>query len=224
MVKAAVTAAALAWLSFSCTALVAPSLRRSNAVRAGFAGKAASRSKRSGTISMYWHVFPRDYSDSNFLDDGRTYEGTILTKEYHIEPGESRNLGREDLGTYAYQSPNVDEVQCILQVAEDGSAVYAYAQGRTPTGWRTRPDEPWGWMQPGESTTLQSGWKVSLDCNNPESAVYKSMCDNIGHNASVAGDVQHHVGKAMVQGATGLICVAQALKHKNNKTKQNKYQ
>lgn len=173
MVKAAVTAAALAWLSFSCTALVAPSLRRSNAVRAGFAGKAASRSKRSGTISMYWHVFPRDYSDSNFLDDGRTYEGTILTKEYHIEPGESRNLGREDLGTYAYQSPNVDEVQCILQVAEDGSAVYAYAQGRTPTGWRTRPDEPWRWMQPGESTTLQSGWKVSLDCNNPESAVYK---------------------------------------------------
>jgi hypothetical protein len=63
--------------------------------------------------------------------------------------------------------------QCVVQVAEDGSCCYVWAQGVQPTGWRTRPDEPWNWMQPGESTVLQSGWKISLDYQSPESAVYK---------------------------------------------------
>ena len=33
-------------------------------------------------------------------------------------------------------------------------------------------------MQPGESVALESGHKVSLDCNNPEAAVYK--CEKAG--------------------------------------------
>ena len=127
---------------------------------------------------MYWHIFPRDYSDSDFHDNRRSTAGTILTKEYHIEPGQSQTVGKYDLGAYADQSPNVDVAQCVLQVAEDGSCIYAYAQGNSPTGWRTRPDEPWRWMQPGESTELQSGHKVSLDCNHPEDAVYK--CEKAG--------------------------------------------
>lgn len=130
------------------------------------------------TISMYWHIFPRDYSDSNWSDQSRTSQGTVLTNEYNLEPGQQQALGRYDMGEYAEQSVNVDPVQCIIQVAEDGSCVYAYAQGNQPTGWRTRPDEPWNWMQPGESVVLESGHKVSLDCNYPEDAVYK--CEKAG--------------------------------------------
>ena len=63
--------------------------------------------------------------------------------------------------------------RCVLQVAEDGSCIYAYAQGTSPTGWRTRPDEPWRWMQPGESVALGTGNKVSLDCNDPQACVFK---------------------------------------------------
>jgi hypothetical protein len=129
-------------------------------------------------VCMYWHIFPRDYSDSNWSDRTRTSQGTILTKEYNLEPGQQQTLGRYDLGEYADQSPNVDPEQCVIQVAEDGSCVYAYAQGTQPTGWRTRPDEPWNWMQPGESVVLESGHKVSLDCEYPEDAVYK--CEKAG--------------------------------------------
>lgn len=149
---------------------------------AGFSTLGRSRSmaprSRRGGISMYWHIFPRDYSDSDFHSPTRTSAGTILTKEYHIEPGKHQAVGRNDLGAYADQSPHVDLSQCVLQVAEDGSCIYAYAQGTSPTGWRTRPDEPWNWMQPGESIALQSGHKVSLDCQHPEDAVYK--CEKAG--------------------------------------------
>merc|ERR1719198_2419009 len=82
-------------------------------------------------------------------------------------------LGRYDMVEYDGQSMHVAPDQCVVVAAEDGSCIYVYAQGTQPTGWRTRPDEPWNWMQPGESMALQSGWKISLDCNSPESAVYK---------------------------------------------------
>merc|ERR1719198_276391 len=82
-------------------------------------------------------------------------------------------LGRYDMVEYDGQSMHVAPDQCVVVAAEDGSCIYVYAQGNSPTGWRTRPDEPWNWMQPGESVTLQSGNKVSLDASSPETAVYK---------------------------------------------------
>jgi hypothetical protein len=45
--------------------------------------------------------------------------------------------------------------------------------GQTPTGWRTRPDEPWNWLQPGQSTIMQHHWKITMDYNYPEQAVWK---------------------------------------------------
>lgn len=52
----------------------------------------------------------------------------MLTNEYNLEPGQQQAVGRNDMGEYAAQSPNVDVAQCIIKVAEDGSCVYAYAQ------------------------------------------------------------------------------------------------
>ena len=71
------------------------------------------------------------------------------------------------------QPSRIPPDQCIVQAADDGSCIYVYARGTQPTGWRTSPNEPWTWMQPGEQVTLGNGHKVSLDCNDPESAVFK---------------------------------------------------
>jgi hypothetical protein len=130
---------------------------------------------RAGVVKMFWHIYPRDFSDSNFHDKDRRRPGkhgtagSTLNKEYNIEPGQHQALGSADINGPS----TVDPQQCVIQVAEDGSCCYAWAQGTQPTLWRTRPDEPWNWMQPGESVVLQSGWKISLDCNNPETAVFK---------------------------------------------------
>ena len=103
----------------------------------------------------------------------------MLRNEYNVEPGRQQALGRYDMIEYggrvdlsgAFDA--IDPAQCIAQVADDGSCVFIYAQGTQPTLWRTRPDEEWNWMQPGESVVLQSGQKVSLDCDHPDAAVYK---------------------------------------------------
>jgi hypothetical protein len=128
-------------------------------------------------VRMYWHIFPRDGLDRDFNDPTRS--STMLRNEYNVEPGQHQALGRYDMIEYggavdiSGSFDAIDPAQCLAVVAEDGSCVYVYAQGSQPTLWRTRPDEEWNWMQPGESVVLQSGHKVSLDCDYPDSAVYK---------------------------------------------------
>ena len=97
----------------------------------------------------------------------------MLVSDYWVEKGFSQHLGRYDMGLNDGVRPEIAVDQCVVQVAPDGSCVYAYAQGIQPTGWRTSPMEPWTWMQPGESVALGFGHKISLDCNDPESAVFK---------------------------------------------------
>ena len=98
-------------------------------------------------------------------------------------------LGRYDFTQREGQKMHVAPDQCLVQAAEDGSSIYVYAQGQTPTGWRTSPYEPWVWMQPGESVALSDGNKVSLDYNDPESAVFKFEKANGASTESNMGSV-----------------------------------
>lgn len=116
---------------------------------------------RVSSVNMMWHVFPRDGA------------GGMIKTDYWVERGQQQAVGRYDMVEYEGQKMEIAPDQVVLFAAEDGSAMYVYAQGQQPTGWRTRPDEPWNWMQPGESVALYSGHKISLDCNYPESAVFK---------------------------------------------------
>ena len=135
------------------------------------------------------------------------YERAVTSLVAHTCPSLSalsQVLGRFDMAE-GYQNPSVAEEQAAVQVAPDGSSIMVYALGQNPTGWRTRPDEAWRWLEPGQSQVrahslcgegralaresplsvsrptrlsprsqeLQSGWKVNLDCQYPESAVYK---------------------------------------------------
>lgn len=112
-------------------------------------------------VNMIWHVFPRDGASG------------MLKTDYYVDRGHQQALGRYDMVEFEGQKMNIAPDQCIVHAAEDGSCIYVYAQGQQPTGWRTSPYEPWTWMQPGESVALTNGHKVSLDCTDPESAVYK---------------------------------------------------
>jgi hypothetical protein len=139
------------------------------------ASRHALGASRRAAVCMYWHIFPRTNNPDGLRwdDPSRTsLDGTTsLIHDYNVEPGQTQALGFYDI--QGYNAQGVDPQQCVVQVAEDGSCCYVYAQGSQPTGWRTNPNEAWTWMQPGQSTVLQSGWKVSLDMNNPEQAVYK---------------------------------------------------
>ena len=114
---------------------------------------ALAAANRATVIQMYWHIFPRDGLDREFNDPTRA--STMLRNEYNVEPGQQQALGRYDMIEFdgrvdrsgAFDA--IDPAQCVAQVADDGSCVYVYAQGTQPTGWRTRPDEEWNWMQPG---------------------------------------------------------------------------
>ena len=136
-------------------------LHSTTALSVGPGVRAAVTPARASSVKMIWHVFPRDGSG-----------GMILT-EYYVDRGQEQTLGRYDMTEYDGQKMHVAVDQCVVVAAEDGSAMYVYAQGQEPTGWRTRPDEPWTWMQPGESVALTNGNKVSLDSRDPESAVFK---------------------------------------------------
>ena len=117
--------------------------------------------KPRASVNMIWHVFPRDGATG------------MITTEYFVERGQQQALGRYDMVEYEGQKMHIAPDQCVVVAAEDGSCLYVYAQGTTPTGWRTSPYEQWTWMQPGESVALENGHKVSLDYQYPESAVFK---------------------------------------------------
>ena len=154
----------------SCLAAVMP-MSSGLLVRPAFGTHAGVPASRA-SVKMIWHVFPRDGAASMLLTD------------YYVERGMSQTLGRFDMVEYDGQKMHVAPDQCVVVAAEDGSCIYVYAQGNQPTGWGTSPFEQWNWLQPGESVALQNGHKVSLDCQDPEAAVFKFQ------KASAAGAQQ----------------------------------
>ena len=104
------------------------------------------------------------------------------------------------------QQLSIQPEQCAVQVAPDASCVYLYALGQQPTGWRSRPDEPWNWLQPGQSQALYHHWKITLDYNYPEQAVYKLA---EGKQASTAGACSpltpHESARAPLPAGKGIV-------------------
>lgn len=140
--------------------LVVPHLTASGLLLRPVATQRSSVAMQYGIPPGSWKVYPRDG------DYG------IIVTNYDLAPGQEQILGLYDIEE-GRQNPEVAVEQAAVQVAPDGSHVTVYALGNNPTGWRTRPDEDWRWLQQGESQVLQSGWKVNLDCIYPESAVFK---------------------------------------------------
>jgi hypothetical protein len=115
-----------------------------------------------------WYIFPRDGASG------------MLQNDYTVSPGQQQSLGCYDLldrsnpsATLRADQQVIAPEQCVVQLAPDGSCATLYALGQSPTGYRSGPHEPWNWLQPGQSTTMYHQWKVTMDYNYPEQAVYK---------------------------------------------------
>jgi len=75
------------------------------------------------------------------------------------------------------QVPTVSRSQCKVSVLPDGSAILTSQGSCAPTLWRS-PGGVWNALYEGQQQYLTSGDQVSLDANNPESAIF--TCQNEG--------------------------------------------
>ena len=98
-----------------------------------------------------------------FQDDELVY----IPLPYALRLGDEQVLSRWNMFN---QKLHVSRVQCVLQVRADGTAVVE-SRGKGPTLWRERGGV-WYSLQKGEAAPLADGDQLSLDCNDPEAAVF----------------------------------------------------
>lgn len=118
-----------------------------------------------------WYIFPRDASLG------------IVESSYVVKPGQEQVLGIYDLmdrdhpdGVNQPVLSRQEEIaveQCAVEIAHDGTYAILHALGTQPTGYRSGPNVYWTWLQPGQSIRMEHYWKISLDVNSPEEAVFK---------------------------------------------------
>ena len=85
---------------------------------------------------------------------------------HQLQPGMKVTLGRGDM-----QQPHngVSRQQCMFEVGFDGSA-YLVSKGKPPTGLFR--NGAWYSLDTDERQRLYDGDQVSLDCYNPENALF----------------------------------------------------
>ena len=138
-----------------------------------------------------WYIFPRDGTSS------------MLCNNYEVRLGQEQTLGRYDMSPTGKLRPDqdgIDAQQCAVQIAQNGESATLYALGTQPTGWRSGPNQPWTWLNPGEQTTLYHAYKISMDCNYPDQAVYK-----VADGYEVSNEDPNEPGKIAPKDGSGIF-------------------
>ena len=75
------------------------------------------------------------------------------------------------------QNLYISRMQCIVQVAADGTATLV-STGKPPTAVRA-PNDSWYsvWLTNGEQHALVNGEQIGLDCKNPEGYFFTVTCE-----------------------------------------------
>ena len=89
---------------------------------------------------------------------------------YALRAGDQFVLSRWNM---LQQRLTVSRIQAIAQANSDGTATLT-SHGRGPTLWRAHGG-PWNALYSGQRKELQGGDQVSLDCNEPEAAVFTCL-------------------------------------------------
>uniref|UniRef100_A0A7S2N8S6 WW domain-containing protein n=1 Tax=Haptolina brevifila TaxID=156173 RepID=A0A7S2N8S6_9EUKA len=111
---------------------------------------------------------------------------SIYQKDYRYLPyilrnGEMQVLSRWNM---AIPSMTVSRVQANVRVSADGTATLMCC-GKGPTLWRAWGGS-WSALYKDEQHVLADGDQVSLDCNNPEAAVFSCHLQSGTQQASYA--------------------------------------
>ena len=94
---------------------------------------------------------------------------------YALKNGDVQALSRFAM---LNQKVTVSRVQCIVQVHDHAATLTSC--GRGPTLWRPRGHN-WIALNKGEQAPLSDGDQVSLDCNDPEGAVFTCQDEGAMH-------------------------------------------
>jgi len=85
--------------------------------------------------------------------------------------------------------PTVSREQCKVVVAADGTAALISC-GRGSTLWR-QSDSPWYAVSRSDTCPLAHGDQISLDCNDPDAAVFTCTCE-LSSSSSAAAALQDY--------------------------------
>ena len=124
-------------------------------------------------------------------------EGRPCQLPYLVGAGEERVLSRHNM---LEPRQSVGRGQCRIKCAADGGAVLV-SVGESPTLWRAAGGA-WNSVYQWESQALSDGDQVSLDCNDPEAAVFVI-------NGGGGGPSRQPTGATRGQQAAGAGWVAQ---------------
>jgi len=136
-----------------------------------------------GVVGHDKHIYGREREDYTELP-------------YIVNVGDETVLSRWNM---MQPSSFVSRVQCIVQVAPDGTALpsaaagththtllflptveelsavgtpYLYSCGKPATGCRQGRGAPWYWVEKGQAQALATGSQICLDASDPEGAVF----------------------------------------------------
>ena len=136
-------------------------------------GGAASR------IEQAQHV-PMQNEDYHRLEHGR--DGRPCQLPYRIGVGDERVLGRFNM---VNTKQSVSRGQCTIRCTVDGAAILA-SDGDQPTLVR-QPGGQWEAIYKDQQQFLSEGMQISLDCNDPEGALFVCNSDAGGGGGGGGG-------------------------------------
>ncbi|EOD38634.1 hypothetical protein EMIHUDRAFT_224425 [Emiliania huxleyi CCMP1516] len=117
---------------------------------------------------------------------------------YTVRNGEDQVLSRWNMMNEAL---TVSRVQCMVRVLADGTPTLVGC-GKAPSLYRAFGG-PWSPLYKGESVLLSDGLQVSLDCNNPEGAVFTCFDESGGRQGGY--DQQGYTQQGGYQGWTSAV-------------------
>mmetsp|Transcript_6596 Transcript_6596/g.15384 ORF Transcript_6596/g.15384 Transcript_6596/m.15384 type:complete len:298 (-) Transcript_6596:339-1232(-) len=111
-------------------------------------------------------------------------EGRPCQLPYTLKIGDEQVLSRWNM---AEQALTVSREQCSVKCSSDGTATLT-STGKGATLWSSN-GAPWVALRKDDEVPLADGDLISLDCNNPDGAIF--MCQSLG-----AGGAAQHGGFA----------------------------
>ena len=169
--------------------LAAQSQAQSQAAGAG-AQKAGGARATQWTLAGLSGVTGFDFTQDNPTYSSWGLHATVADPlPYTLSTNDEQVLSRWNM---VHQQLTVSRKQCLVKCLGDGTATLT-SVGMGPTLWRMQGN-PWCALQKGDKVTLTDGDQISLDCNDPEAAVFVCLGAAVQQGGGQQGGYQQEGG------------------------------